>query len=108
MSIWLADEIVMCVKWGECGGRVCLGVHSGEFVVCLGAIWMGKPPSITRFSPFIIAAASLARNKAQAAISSGYANRPVGIFFFIASPTSPAQALRPSSVRTTVGEIALV
>ncbi|VTR41733.1 Uncharacterised protein [Serratia fonticola] len=51
-------------------------------------------------------AASLARNSALAAISSGSAKRLRGIFCFICSATSPDHALRPNSVSTTVGEMA--
>ncbi len=64
------------------------------------------PPSITIFSPVIRFVASLAKNKAIAATSSGYPKRPSGISFFAFSPYSPAQAFSPNSVKITVGEIA--
>src|SRR5215212_10560723 len=54
-----------------------------------------------------MAAASLARNTAVAAISAGRANRPVGIWLFSFSPSGLSHAVRPSSVSTTVGLIVL-
>ena len=55
----------------------------------------------------IIRALSLARNTAAAAISSGSANRPVGICAFSASPAGLSQNSRPRGVSTTVGLIVL-
>ena len=42
--------------------------------------WIVYPPSTTRFSPFIILEASLARNNAAHAISTGLQNLPHGVF----------------------------
>ena len=60
---------------------------------------------MSRSAPLIMSAPDEARKTAEAAISSGSAKRPVGISFFRASPFGPSHALRPSSVRTTVGEM---
>ena len=54
------------------------------------------PPSIIRFAPFIIAAASLARNTAASATSAGCAKRRVGMPARAFSPFSPAQFTRAS------------
>ena len=43
----------------------------------------------------------------MAAISSGRANRPVGICALSASPLGPSHAFRPRSVSTTVGDTVL-
>ena len=62
---------------------------------------------MTMFSPVSMPACVPARNTASRATSSGCAKRPVGMSARMASPTCPAQALRPSGVSTTVGEMAL-
>ncbi len=67
---------------------------------------MVYPPSTRMSAPLIMSDIPEAKKSATAATSSGSAKRRVGMSTFMASPFSPAHALRPRSVMTTVGEMA--
>src|SRR6218665_803039 len=108
----MGAEVRHLVALGQQGGLQAVFHGVGGLVAADGdfhggfhcTVWR---PSISRLAPVTMPAWPLTRYKMAAAISSGCAKRPTGIFFFIASPTAPDQACLPSAVSTTVGETAL-
>jgi len=107
MVVQLGDEVggkhdlVMAVydEWLHVphpfGGLVSLGgvwvwsgPHwAGTFLVCLGRSYMSRPPLTPQTWPVMYAEASAARKWTTRAISSGWHNRPTGIWDLILSST---------------------